>query len=166
MLRPRHMLVTAVTALAIPLPAPAQQRTTVEGVWKVVERVTTGANAFTNTSIQPNLYIFTRGYYSVQRVNGNDARPSLEAFKDAANPTDAEKLGRFTHWNVFTSNGGTYSLQGTTLTINPIVAKNRSVEGVPQTMEVRVDGNTAWLIQKSAAGQPASETRTKLTRVE
>jgi hypothetical protein len=47
------------------------------------------------------------------------------------------------------------------------VAKMPSVMGgEAQTREFKIDGKTLTLIQKSAADQPASETRTVLTRVE
>jgi hypothetical protein len=32
--------------------------------------------------------------------------------------------------------------------------------------EFKLDGNTLWVTTKSEAGQPASETRTKLKRIE
>jgi len=36
----------------------------------------------------------------------------------------------------------------------------------PNVSQFKIDGKTLTLVNKSAAGQPASETRTTLTRVE
>jgi hypothetical protein len=70
-------------------------------------------------------------------------------------------------WNDFTANSGTYQVSGSTLTTRPLVAKNQEVMvGPAATREFKIDGKVLTLIQKSAAGQPASVTTTKLTRVE
>ena len=61
----------------------------------------------------------------------------------------------------------TYEVRGSTLTRRPIVAKNVNVTtNPPTTGEFQIQGNTLVLTNKSAAGQPASETRLTLTRVE
>lgn len=146
--------------------ASAQSTPSLVGAWRVTEVVVTGANASTNSSPQPGLYIFTRGHYSVLTVGGTTARKSPAAPKDPARLTDAEKLAQYEVWNPFTANSGTYQVTGSTLTTSPMVAKNPGVMGGTQTREFRIDGNTLTLIQKSAAGQPAGETRTKLTRLE
>jgi hypothetical protein len=149
--------------------APAQEEAapSVEGVWRVTEIVTTGANAVTNTSPQPSLVIFTRGHYSYLSVNGTTPRPAFAAAKDPANLTDAEKVARFEQWGPFTAQSGTYEVNGTTLTRRPIVAKNVAVmtTNPPIVAEFTLDGDTLVLTTKSAAGQPASETRATLTRV-
>jgi hypothetical protein len=151
-------------------PAPAQEESTapsIEGVWRITEIVTTGANAATNTSPQPSLVIFTRGHYSYLSVNGTAPRPEFAAAKDPANLTDAEKIARFEQWGPFTAQSGTYEVNGTTITRRPIVAKNVTVmtTNPPVVQEFMLDGDKLVLITKSAAGQPVSETRTTLTRV-
>jgi hypothetical protein len=139
---------------------------TLDGVWKISEIVTTGANAGTNRSPQPSLVIFTKGYYSFLSVNGTQARPKVAPAKDPAKLTDAEKLARYEQWSPFTANSGTFEIKGTTLSRRPIVAKNDAVmTGPPATAEMQLEGDSLWLITKSAPGQPASETRTKLTRL-
>jgi len=150
-------------------PAPAQEEATapsIEGVWRITEIVTTGANAATNASPQPSLVIFTRGHYSYVNVNGTESRPTYAPAKDPAKLTDAEKIARFEQWNRFAANSGTYEINGTTLSRRPIVAKNVTVmtTAPPFVAEFTLDGNTLVLITKPA-GQPASETRTTLTRV-
>jgi hypothetical protein len=172
-----HRALLAILLVSVPIlgctqaatPAPAQEEAAppIEGVWRITEIVTTGANAATNSSPQPSLVIFTRGHYSYLSVNGTAARPEFAAAKDPAKLTDAEKIARFEQWNPFGANSGTYDLNGTTLTRRPIVAKNVTVmtTNPPIVAEFTLNGDTLVLITKSAEGQPASETRTTLTRV-
>jgi len=138
----------------------------VEGVWRIAEVTTTGANAATNASPQPSLIIFARGHYAYLSVT--QPRAKYEAPKDPANLTDAEKIARYQQWNPFTANAGTYELSGTMLTRRPIVAKVVDVmtTNPPLVQELKLEGNTLWLITKSAAGQAPSETRFKLVRVQ
>ena len=53
------------------------------------------------------------------------------------------------------------------MTRRPIVAKNVAVmtTNPPIVQDFTLDGDTLVLVTKSAAGQPASETRPTLTRV-
>lgn len=145
--------------------AGAQSASSLQGAWRVTEVVVTGANAATNSSPQPGLYVFTRQHYSILSVGGTTPRKGV-APKDPTRLTDAEKIAQYELWNPFTANSGTYQVTGSTLTTRPLVAKNPGVMGGTQTREFKIDGSTLTLIQKSAAGQPASETRTRLTRVE
>ena len=162
-------LLATMLVLSVPILAAAQAKPgALDGVWRVAEVTTTGANAATNTSPQPSLVIFANGYYSYLSVNGTQARPTVPPPKDPANWTDAEKLARYEQWNPFTAQSGTYEAKGTTLTRKAIVAKNVNVmtAAAPNVQEFKLEGNsTLWLITKSAAGQPVSETRTKLVRV-
>src|SRR5687768_14605321 len=89
----------------------AQTKSPVEGVWRVAEIVTTGANAENNNKPQPGLYIFTRGYYSQVIINGTQPRRTVE-YKMLNQPTDAEKLARYEQWQPFAANSGTYEIKG------------------------------------------------------
>jgi hypothetical protein len=143
------------------------QSPSLQGAWQVTEVVVSGANPSTNKTPQPGLYLFTKQHYSILAVNGTSPRKSFEAAADPNKLTDAEKMARYEAWDAFTANSGTYEVKGNTFTTKPLVAKNPSVMGGPgQTREFKIDGKTLTLIQKSAAGQPGSETRTTLTRVE
>lgn len=155
------------TQAAAPAPAQEEAAPPIDGVWRITQIVTTGANASTNSSPQPSLVMFTRGHYSYLSVNGSAQRPEFSAAKDPAKLTDAEKIARFEQWNPFTAQAGTYQITGTTLTRRPVVAKNVAVmtTNPPIVAEFMLDGDTLVLIAKSAAGQPASETRTTLTRI-
>jgi hypothetical protein len=164
-------LVAAILGIAAPTLALAQGgalATPLDGVWKIAEIATTGANAATNATPQPSLIIFARGHYSYVSVNGTQARPTFSPAQDPSKLTDAEKLARFEQWSPFTAQAGTYEVTGTTLTRRPLVAKNVTAMAadVANRQEFKLEGRTLWLITKSAAGQPASETRTKLTRVQ
>jgi hypothetical protein len=144
----------------------AQTAPSIQGAWRVTERTVTGAAAATDKSPQPSIYLFTKQHYSIIVVPGTAARKEPVA---AANPdklTDAEKIARYDIWNVFTANTGTYQVSGSTLTTRAVVAKNPAVMGTTASREFKIDGNTLTLIQKSAAGQPASQTTTRLTRIE
>jgi hypothetical protein len=147
--------------------ARAQTAPSLQGVWRVTEVVVTGANATTDKSPQPGLYIFTKEHYSIMEVQGPGARGQFGPAKDPAKLTDAEKIARYEVWDKFTANSGTYQVSGTTLTTRPLVAKNPSVmTGPSMTREFRIQGNTLTLVLKSRPGEPVSESRTTLTRVE
>lgn len=155
-------------SVLVPAVASAQAAASpVDGVWKITEVVTTGANAATVTNPQPSLIIFSRGHYSWINVNGTTPRTASPAPKDPAKLSEAERVARYEEWNPLTANSGTYETKGSTLTRHIQVAKNVGVMNAktPTVQEFKIDGSTMTLVQKSAAGQPASETRTKLTRV-
>jgi len=144
----------------------AQTPASLQGAWRVTESTTTGAGAATNKSPQPALYIFTKQHYSIVTVNGTTPRKNVGNASDPAKLTDAEKLARYDAWDSFSANAGTYQVSGATLTTNPLTAKNPGVMGTTQTREFKLDGSTLTLTQRSAAGQPASQTTTRLTRLE
>jgi hypothetical protein len=157
--------------LTIPTVGSAQESSaagSLEGVWKIVETVTTGANASTISNPQPSLLIFTKGHYSSLMVLGAQPRPQFAPPKDPTKLTDAEKIARYEQWNRFAANAGTYDVKATTLVRRPLVAKNETVMARNSSLEseFKLEGNTLWIITKSAAGQPAGETRIKLMRVE
>jgi hypothetical protein len=94
----------------------AQTKSPIEGVWKIVEVTETSnpadKDATTNSSPQPGLIIFTKGYYSQLAVRGSQPRASVEAPKDPMNLTDAEKIARYEQWGPFTANSGSYEIRG------------------------------------------------------
>ena len=143
------------------------QNQSLRGAWRVSEVVVTGANASTNSNPQPGLYIFTDRHYSIVTVNSPAPRKPLSPLKVAGKPSQAELMEHYEQWNPFTANSGTYTVKGNIVTTRPLVAKNHAVmTGNDQIREFKIEANTLTLVQKSAAGQPASETRTRLTRAE
>lgn len=145
---------------------PSHAADSIAGVWKVAEVVTTGANAATNANPQPGLLFLTKSHYSISRIMSTGERPKFAPAKNPAALTDAEKIARYEQWGPFQSNAGTYEVKGASLTTRPILAKNQDVMGAPTVMEMKLEGNALWLITKSPAGAPASETRVKWVRVE
>ena len=145
----------------------SQGNTPIDGVWRVTEIVTTGANPSTISSAQPSLIIFARGHYSWLNINGATPRKQRPAAAAPGKPTDAEKIAAFDEWQPFTANSGTFEVKGTTLTRRLLVAKNvgaMSATAKPQIQQFKIEGDTLWLTGP-AAGDPKSEVRYKLTRV-
>jgi hypothetical protein len=152
-------------------PAFAQTKSPVEGVWKIAELVFPSRNPAekdsTVTNPQPDLLIFTRGYYS--QVLETDAQPraAVAPAKDPQNLTDAEKIARYEHWRPFAATSGTYEIKGSTIVKRAIVAKNVAVmtRPTPIPWEFKLEGtNTLWLIP--TGDWSATEPRIKCTRLE
>ena len=151
----------------------AQRAPSIEGVWRIVQRITpaghprTGGVAVTQDNPQPNLLIFSRRYYSEMIVMGGQLRPAAAPPANAQQVTDAEKIAFYNQWRPFTANSGTYEVAGATLVRHPIVAKNVDVmtrgTGIPVELKFE-NANTVWLIptQDFASTEP----RLKLTRLE
>lgn len=159
----------ALLTLCVLFPGIAFSQTSpIDGVWKIAEVVTTGANAATNANPQSSMIIFARGHYSWININGTTPRTQSATAKDPAKLTDAEKLARYNEWAPLTAQSGTFETKGSTLTRRALVAKNVGAMTAknPNVQEFKLEGNTLWLTGRSAAGQPASETRTKFTRVQ
>jgi hypothetical protein len=141
----------------------------VEGVWQGTTIVTTGANATTNPKRLPNIQIYTRGHYAFVAQDAGTPRPPRQAppaVKTPGKPTDAEKIALADYWAPVGAAAGSYDLSGNMLTQHPII----SIGGVltDATFESKLeDGGKTWIhIVKSAPGQPVSETRRTLTRLE
>jgi hypothetical protein len=98
-------LAAAMTAVVLGQAKPAAS---IQGAWKLTEVVTTGANAATNASPQPSLYIFTGSHYSVVSVDSQQPRVNVQPAKVPGKLTDAEKLSRYEIWAPFTAQSGTY----------------------------------------------------------
>jgi hypothetical protein len=149
----------------------SQTKTQVEGVWKIAEVLLPPKNpaekGTTITNPQPGLVIFTKGYYSLLAVRGEQPRAAFAPAKDPGNLTDAEKIARYEQWNPFTANSGTYEVKGSMLLLHPIVAKSVEVmtSGTPITWELKVEGpNSLWLIPPS--DRATTDPRVKFTRLE
>jgi hypothetical protein len=115
---------------------------------------------------QPGLLIFTKGHYSVVIVIAEKPRATVAPAKDPQNLTDAEKIARYEQWRPFAASSGTYEINGSSLSIRPIVAKsaNQMTRTTPISWELKLEGpNTLWLIPKD---QSPTEPRVKLTRLE
>ena len=106
------------------------------GAWTLEEAEITGGDNPRTFADRSGLMIFTATHYSQVYVTGNE-RPQL-----GENATDAERLAAFTP---FIANGGTYTLDGSTLTLQLSVAKNPNAMNATRTSEVRFEGDdTVW----------------------
>ena len=134
----QKLTVVAVALVALsPCMASAQS---IEGAWRLAEYSSPAGPTYTEPA---SLMIFADGYYSRVFVRTNDTRqPLTEA------STDADRVAA---WTPFVSNSGTYTLNGSTLTMLAAVAKMPSTNRTPTTLEFRIEGNTLWL-EGSAEG--------------
>ena len=162
-----------------PAPGTTAARHPIEGVWRGTSTASTGATPSSNPNRQPNIFIYSRGYYTIVRQDGGLPVPPrlvLAAPKDAANLTNAEKLARYEHWQNVAMNAGRYEVKGTTLYQYDLVAMNQSAEIVARNKtgnlgtvnpnsELRFEGNNTMIqISKSADGK--TESRRTYTRLE
>jgi len=107
------------TAVATPLLAQSE----LNGVWTFVE--VSGHNTdgeWEWNPVQPSLYIFMDGYYSMVQVNGNEPRPLMPDGTTWDNMTE-EQFRSVCSTAVFSANSGTYEVSGSSLTTKPMVAK-------------------------------------------
>ncbi|HJU44185.1 MAG TPA: hypothetical protein VJ691_15265 [Vicinamibacterales bacterium] len=158
-------------ALFVVLPgiAIAQQGSAspIDGVWRITEITTSGANVSTNKSPQPSLLIFSRGHYSWIHVAGTTPRKERAAAATPGKLTDAEKIAAHDEWQPLTANAGTFEVKGTTLTRRLMVAKNvapMAPTANPVVQEFKIDGSTLTLTGPSG-GDPKTQIRYTLTRV-
>jgi hypothetical protein len=161
------LALTAALCLAAASPTAAQSgASAIDGVWKVTHVQVTGTNPLTVTDPRPSLYIFARGHYSNVSETSTGPRTAVPAFKDPANPTEAERLAKYQEWAPFAAQAGTYEVKGSTLIRHPLVAKNvAALTPADQPSEFKLTGNTLVITSKSPPGQPAREQRLTLTRV-
>lgn len=121
-----------------------------EGVWQISKVVTAGVP---NTSPQPSLAIFTRGYYSIIRVTSSEPRQAAPPARDPSRPTDAEKIARHDEWSPFGASGGTYEVRDGTLVTHAVIAKNVGGMTLTEVATVRIiDRNT--FVAAAPPGQP------------
>src|SRR4029453_10189901 len=143
-----------------------------EGAWRVVEVVRTGAEPENTASPQPGLFIFGEKHYSMMWIRGAKARAPYAGEA----PTPEEKIKAF---DSLVANSGTYEVSGATITVRPMVARSPNfMAGGSSKYQFRAEGDNLWLTEKSTdtryriGGQvvppsrPASETRLKLVRLE
>ena len=157
------ILLVLLAALSLSLPAAAQANK-LAGAWKVVEVKITGDKPETITSVQPNLYIYTKKHYSVMVVTGKEPRPVPE---DVSKLT-AEELRKI-YVTGFVANSGTYEVKGDRITIRPIVAKGPGFmqPGNFVTSVFKIEGNFLTMTTEADKDGPAKNPMTvKLERIE
>src|SRR5687767_11782025 len=78
----------------------------VAGAWRLDEVTTTGTGGKTAKFTNPNIYLFTKGHFSIIRVEGDKPR-SMESWTTM---TPDQVID--TYIKQFTASGGTYDLKG------------------------------------------------------
>ncbi len=153
----------------------------IAGVWLGTSYVATGANAVANPNRQPNIFIYTKGYYSTIRQDSDTTpplppRPVLAPPKDPNKLTDAEKLARYEHWAPVSADAGKYEVKGTAFYQYPLVSKNQSAAIVSRNQtgnmgtstpnsEIKFEGSNT-MVQIATSPDGKTVTRRTYTRLE
>jgi hypothetical protein len=87
-----------------------QSKPSIQGVWRVVERTTTGPSGTTNRNPQPGLYIFTGKHYSMMTDTSEKPREVVPVPPAGAKLTDKEMLTLFRDVQPVIANSGTYEV--------------------------------------------------------
>ena len=135
-----HRLVAIVVVFGFPyVQAQAQEGATnpLQGVWSVTKLV--AADGTTSDPAQPGFVIFEQAHYSAVYTLGSDPRPLS---KTAFAPTHEEMLAQYTRLIV---NTGTYEVDGSVVSIKPLLAKSPEFIGGSATMKFQVDGDILTL---------------------
>lgn len=90
----------------------------VAGAWRVDEIKTTGSDGKTAKFSQPNMYLFTKGHFSIIRIEGDKPRST----DNWTTMTRDQLIDTFV--KEFTASGGTYDMKGDTLTMKTTIAKS------------------------------------------
>ena len=113
----------------------------VAGAWRLDEIRTGGAEGKTAKFGQPNLYLFTKGHFSVIRIEGD--KPRLT--DNWMTMTREQLIDTFI--KQFTASGGTYEMKGDTLTMKTTIAKSPGFMARANWISytVNIDGQTMTL---------------------
>ena len=90
----------------------------VAGAWRLDEIKTTGADGKTSKFSNPNIYLFTKGHFSIIRIEGDKPRST----DNWTTMTQEQVVDTFI--KQFTASGGTYEMKGDTLTMKTTIAKS------------------------------------------
>src|SRR5215471_18155267 len=115
----------SVALLATQGTAAQSTRTSIQGVWRILDATVTGPGARTIAfGDRPNLTIITARHYSRVEVQADKPRPILADIAKAS----ADELRAA--WGPFVSEAGTYELtSGSVITMRPIASKNPAIMG-------------------------------------
>ncbi len=90
----------------------------VAGAWRLDEIKTTGTDVKTGKFSQPNMYLFTKGHFSIIRIEGDKPRST----NDWGAMTSEQVIDTFI--KEFSASGGTYDMKGDILTMKTTIAKS------------------------------------------
>ena len=135
----------------------------VAGAWRLDEIKSTAAGVPTGKFTNPNMYLFTKGSWSIIRVEGDKPR-SMEPW---ANMTQEEVVD--TYIKQFSASGGTYEMKGDTLTMKTTIAKNPAYMARANWIAytVKITGNTMTLTAAATNEGPIKNPQVMtLTRID
>ncbi len=114
---PSAVIALAVIVLAFRPAAPPPEVSAIDGAWKAVHVAFASSDtSWARDNSNPNITIFSNGYWSNTRINGNGPRADLPE-----DPTDEQRLEA---WRRFRGSAGTYTISGSTLSGTTLVAMN------------------------------------------
>jgi hypothetical protein len=113
----------------------------VAGAWRLDEVTTTGTDGKASKFSQPNIYLFTKGHFSIIRVEGDKPRST-----DSWTTMTPDQVID-TYIKQFAASGGTYEMKGSTLTMKTTIAKNPAFMARANWISytVKVNGRTMTL---------------------
>jgi hypothetical protein len=113
----------------------------VAGAWRLDEATMPGAEGKTAKFSNPNIYLFTKGHFSIIRIEGDKPRST-----DSWTTMTPEQVVD-TYIKQFTASGGTYEMKGGTLTMKTTIAKNPAFMARANWISytVKVNGKTMTL---------------------
>ena len=113
----------------------------VAGAWRLDEATMPGRDGKTAKFTNPNIYLFTKGHFSIIRIEGDKPRST-----DSWTAMTPEQVID-TYVKQFTASGGTYDIKGNTLTMKTTIAKNPAFMARANWISytVKVSGQTMTL---------------------
>ena len=131
------------TAAAPDVPADEASNSGVQGAWGIAEHRPMAGTPARNPA---GVFLFSATHYSI--MYSTQAGPRA-TFADADAPSDSERLSAFA---TFVANSGTYTLNGDTLAIRPVISKHPNyMGGGEDRYTVRLAGDTLWLTSIAGA---------------
>ena len=134
----------------------------VAGAWRLDEATLPGPEGKTAKFSNPNIYLFTKGHFSIIRIEGD--KPRLTDSWTTMTPEQVID----TYIKQFTASGGTYEMKGSTLTMKTTIAKNPNImtRGDWISYTVKLNGQsmtlTATATNEGPIKNPMSMTLTRL----
>ena len=135
----------------------------VAGAWRLDEIKTTGTDVKSGQFSQPNMYLFTKGHFSIIRIEGDKSRST----DDWGTMTREQVID--TYIKQFAARGGTYEMKGSTLTMKTTIAKSPGFMARANWIShtVKIDGQTMTLTGTATNEGPIKNPQIMtLTRIE
>jgi hypothetical protein len=113
----------------------------VEGAWRLEEVKMDGPEGKASRFRNPNIYLFTKGHFSIIRIEGDKPR-SMDNWT-----TMSQEQLVDTFIKQFTASGGTYEMKGDTLTMKTTIAKSPGFMARANWIaySAKIDGQTMTL---------------------